>query len=50
MPTREFKGKTFVYARHLSVPFRERVIDAGKSPPARGRKPALDGHLTRRAR
>jgi adenine-specific DNA-methyltransferase len=36
MPTLDFKGKSFVYAHHLSVPFRELVIDAQKScpPPA----------------
>lgn len=28
MPTLDFKGKSFVYARHLSVPFRELVVDA----------------------
>ncbi|MCD1644525.1 site-specific DNA-methyltransferase [Aurantimonas coralicida] len=31
MPTLEFKGKPFVYSHHLSVPFRELRIDAGKS-------------------
>jgi adenine-specific DNA-methyltransferase len=45
MPTLEFKGKSFVYAHHLSVPFRELVIDAKKSLPARGQKPALDDNL-----
>jgi adenine-specific DNA-methyltransferase len=30
MPTLDFKGKSFVYAHHLSVPFRELVIDAKK--------------------
>lgn len=45
MPTLEFKGKSFVYAHHLSVPFRELVIDAKKSLPAKGQKPALDDNL-----
>ncbi len=45
MPTLEFKGKSFVYAHHLSVPFRELVIDAKKSLPARGQQPALDDNL-----
>jgi adenine-specific DNA-methyltransferase len=45
MPTLEFKGKSFVYAHHLSVPFRELVIDAKKSLPAKGQKPALEDNL-----
>jgi adenine-specific DNA-methyltransferase len=45
MPTLEFKGKSFVYAHHLSVPFRELVIDARKSLPAKGQKSALDDNL-----
>src|SRR6266481_10163698 len=45
MPTLEFKGKSFVYAHHLSVPFRELVIDAKKSKPAKGQKPSLDSNL-----
>lgn len=44
MPTLEFKGKPFVYAHHLSVPFRELVIDAGKSLPGPG-GPSLDDNL-----
>ncbi len=31
MPTLDFKGKSFVYTHHLSVPFRELVVDAKKS-------------------
>lgn len=31
MPTLEFKGKPFVYSHHLSVPFRELVVDEAKS-------------------
>jgi adenine-specific DNA-methyltransferase len=45
MPTLEFKGKSFVYAHHLSVPFRELVIDVKKSLPHKGQKPALDDNL-----
>jgi adenine-specific DNA-methyltransferase len=45
MPTLDFKGKSFVYAHHLSVPFRELVIDAKKSLPAKGQKPSLDDNL-----
>ncbi len=28
MPTLDFKGKSFVSSHHLSVPFRELVVDA----------------------
>ena len=45
MPTLDFKGKSFVYAHHLSVPFRELVVDAKKSLPAKGQKPSLDDNL-----
>jgi len=45
MPTLDFKGKSFVYAHHLSVPFRELVVDAKKSLPAEGEKPSLDDNL-----
>ncbi len=45
MPSLEFKGKSFVYAHHLSVPFRELVVDAKKSLPAKGQKPSLDDNL-----
>ncbi len=44
MPTLEFKGKPFVYAHHLSVPFRELVIDEGKSLPG-DHGPSLDDNL-----
>lgn len=30
MPTLDFKGKQFIYSHHLSVPFRELRVDAGK--------------------
>ena len=33
MPTLEFKGKPFVYSHHLSVPFRELIVDPKKSYP-----------------
>ncbi|MFQ5673334.1 MAG: site-specific DNA-methyltransferase, partial [Nitrospinales bacterium] len=33
MPTLEFKGKQFVHAHHLSVPFRQLEIDKSKSFP-----------------
>ncbi len=45
MPTLDFKGKSFVYAHHLSVPFRELVIDPEKSLPASGQAPTLDDNL-----
>lgn len=45
MPTLDFKGKPFVYSHHLSVPFRELVVDSGKSVPPAGEAPGLDGNL-----
>jgi adenine-specific DNA-methyltransferase len=45
MPTLDFKGKSFIYSHHLSVPFRELVIDPKKSLPAKGEKPGLDDNL-----
>jgi adenine-specific DNA-methyltransferase len=45
MPTLEFKGKQFVHSHHLSVPFRELVVDAKKSLPAKGGKSGLDDNL-----
>ena len=45
MPSLEFKGKSFVYAHHLSVPFRELLVDAKKSLPGKGAKPSLDDNL-----
>jgi adenine-specific DNA-methyltransferase len=44
MPTLEFKGKPFVYSHHLSVPFRELVIDSKKSFPG-GKKASFDDNL-----
>jgi adenine-specific DNA-methyltransferase len=45
MPTLEFKGKPFVYSHHLSVPFRELIVDKAKSLPASGNQPSLDDNL-----
>lgn len=45
MPSLEFKGKQFVYSHHLSVPFRELIVDAKKSIPEKGKKPSLDDNL-----
>lgn len=45
MPSLDFKGKQFVYAHHLSVPFRQLDIDTKKSLPAKGSKPSLDDNL-----
>jgi adenine-specific DNA-methyltransferase len=45
MPTLDFKGKPFVYSHHLSVPFRELVVDAKKSLSAKGGEPSLDDNL-----
>jgi adenine-specific DNA-methyltransferase len=45
MPTLDFKGKSFVYTHHLSVPFRELIVDAKKSELPAGMKPSLEGNL-----
>ena len=45
MPTLDFKGKQFVYAHHLTVPFQQLTVDAGKSAPAKGAKPGLEDNL-----
>jgi adenine-specific DNA-methyltransferase len=45
MPSLDFKGKSFVYTHHLSVPFRELVVDAKRSLPVKGEKPSLDDNL-----
>jgi adenine-specific DNA-methyltransferase len=42
MPILELRGKSFVHAHHLSVPFRELAIDAKKSLPAKRQKATLD--------
>lgn len=44
MPTLDFKGKQFVYAHHLTVPFRQLNIDAKKSLPKDG-KASVDDNL-----
>lgn len=44
MPTLDFKGKQFVYAHHLSVPFKQLNIVADKSLP-KDNKPSLDDNL-----
>ena len=44
MPTLDFKGKQFVYAHHLTVPFRQINLDAKKSL-AKDGKPSLDDNL-----
>ena len=41
----EFVGKSFVYAHHLSVPFRELEVVPKKSCPPPGGKPGLDDNL-----
>lgn len=45
MPTLDFKGKSFVYTHHLSVPFRELIVDAKKSELPAGTKPSLEDNL-----
>lgn len=45
MPSLDFKGKQFVHSHHLSVPFRELVVDPKKSLPVKGNKPSLDDNL-----
>ncbi len=45
MPTLDFKGKPLIYSHHLTVPSRPLEIDAGKSLPPKGKKPALDDNL-----
>ena len=49
MPSLEFKGKSFVYAPHLSVRFRELVEDGKKPVPPTSRgvggEPSLDDNL-----
>ena len=44
MPTLDFKGKQFIYSHHLTVPFRELVIDKDKSIP-KNNKASLDDNL-----
>ena len=44
MPTLDFKGKQFIYAHHLTVPFRKPEIDTEKSL-AGEKPPSLDDNL-----
>ncbi len=44
MPTLDFKGKQFIYAHHLTVPFRTLEIDAEKSYTSEN-PPSLDDNL-----
>lgn len=45
MPTLDFKGKSFIYTHHLSVPYRELLVVPEKSCPAPGGTPDLDDNL-----
>ncbi len=45
MPVLDFKGKQFVYAHHLGVPFRQLHVNAKKSLATKGGKPTLDDNL-----
>ena len=45
MPTLDFKGKQFVYAHHLTCPFRPLVPVAEKSLLPKGGEPDLNGNL-----
>ena len=45
MPTLDFKGKSLVYAHHLSVPARTLEPNAKKSLPLKDGKPSLDDNL-----
>jgi adenine-specific DNA-methyltransferase len=45
MPSLDFKGKQFVYTHHLTVPFRELLVDARKSYSDKKAKPSMDDNL-----
>jgi adenine-specific DNA-methyltransferase len=45
VPSLEFKGKSFVYTHHLSVPYRELLVVPEKSCPVEGKQPDLDDNL-----
>jgi adenine-specific DNA-methyltransferase len=45
MGGRSFKGKSYVYSHHLSVPFRDLKIDKEKSKPVKSGKPNMDDNL-----
>jgi adenine-specific DNA-methyltransferase len=48
MPTIYFRDEVFVYLHHLSVPFRELVLDVKKSLPVAGVEPSLEDNLIHR--
>ncbi|MBX6426441.1 MAG: hypothetical protein IRZ09_11040 [Variibacter sp.] len=48
MPTLEFKGRPFVYSHHLSVPFRELIVDPKKSLPPKLRGRHIGVHRLRK--
>jgi adenine-specific DNA-methyltransferase len=45
LPVLDFKGKQFVYTHHLSVPFRELIVDEAKSCASGHAQSGLDGNL-----
>ncbi|HAS82476.1 MAG TPA: site-specific DNA-methyltransferase [Verrucomicrobia bacterium] len=45
MPLLDFKGKSFVYTHHLSVPYRELLVEPTKSCVPKGERPDLDDNL-----
>lgn len=45
MPLLDFKGKSFVYTHHLSVPYRELLVEPAKSCMPKGDQPDLDDNL-----
>ena len=45
MPTLNFKGKNYVYAHHLTVPFRQLALDTQSSLPKAGESPSMDDNL-----
>jgi adenine-specific DNA-methyltransferase len=45
VPSLDFKGKSFTYTHHLSVPYRELLVVPEKSCVAEGRQPDLDDNL-----
>ena len=45
MPTLDFKGKSIIYAHHLTVPMRPLVAQVKQSLVPKGQKPSLDDNL-----
>ena len=45
MPTLDFKGKSFIYTHHLSVPYLGLLVVPEKSSPASRQKPDLNDNL-----